>query len=632
MATDPRPARRPSWSWGEVALAAVVVAVVLLMIAPVATPVLDLLFAAGLGLAVVMVMAALLVRTPTSMATFPALVLISTLVRLGLVVAVSRGVLGDADGGEVVAGFGAHVAGGNLLVGLVVFAVIAIFQFVVVARGAERVAEVAARFALDAMPGKQMAIDADLRAGAVDAAEAGRRRAALEREAHFYGAMDGAMKFVKGDAIASLLVVIVVGVAGLAIGVGWRDQSLADAADTYAVLAVGAGLVVQLPGLLVALAAALLVTRVASESEAALGDELGTQLFGQPRAVAAAAVLLCGLALIPGLPAPPFLGLAAVCAAIAIALGVRAARAPGQAAQVATAPVRVDAAPPASLALGPGLSSTPELATRLDAVRQRLFDDLGVRVPPLTVLNTGEQGTVGLGDREVALALDGVTVDFAEAPAGAANDAIAEAARRALLRVAHELVTLDAVQARLDELVATHPATVREVVPRIAPLPVVTAVVRALVREGVSVRDLAAVLDGIAAQPAPAGGFGPADAAALAEKVRGALRRHITAAHAPRGQLAAFTVDAMIEDALRGAVITRDGAAVLALEPELARDIVAAARSALPAGERSVVLASGDVRRHLRALLEPELPDVAVLAPHELAAGVTVRAAGRIAV
>ena len=602
-------------SVGEVALAAVVVAVVLLMVSPVATWLLDVLFAASFGLAVVMVMASLYVRTPLRLATFPALVLVSTLVRLGLLVAVTRGILAHADGGAVVAAFGRHVAAQNLVIGLVVFAVIAIFQFIVVARGAERVAEVAARFALDALPGKQMAIDADLRAGSIDAAEAARRRGTLEREAQFYGAMDGAMKFVKGDAIAALLIVVIDLGAGLAIGIGWHDQPLAEAAATYAILAIGAGLVVQIPALLVALAAALLVTRVASEHEGAgLGDDLGSQLLGQPRALAAAAVLLVALALVPGLPATPFVVLAAVTAAAAAALGLRPGGGAAADREVAAAPLVTDAVPPVAIELGKGLDRT-DLVPRLDELRQALHDELGVRVPPIAV-----RAGSGLGDRELAIALDGVVVDYATV-----TDSVAAAAGRALRRIAHELVTLESTQARLDELAATHPATVREVVPRLVGLPALVEVLRALVREQISIRDLAAVLGGIAAAP-------PGDPDGLAERVRAAMRRHITAAHAPRGQLAAWTVDAMIEDALRGAVVTRDGHAVLALEPELARDIVAAARAALPAGAPSVVLASGDVRRHLRALLEPELPEVAVLAPHELAAGVTVRAAGRIQV
>jgi type III secretion protein V len=601
---------------GEIALAAVVVAVVLLIVSPVPAALLDVLFAASFGLAVVMVMASLYARSPLRLATFPALILVATLVRVGLLVAVTRGILAHADGGAVVAAFGRHVAAENLVIGLVVFAVIAIFQFVVIARGAERVAEVAARFALDALPGKQMAIDADLRGGAIDAAEAGRRRAALEREAQFYGAMDGAMKFVKGDAIATLLVVVVDLLAGLAIGVGWRDLPLAEAAATYAILAIGAGLVVQLPALLVALAAALLVTRVASEHEGVgLGEDVGAQLLGQPRALGAAAALLAALALVPGLPAAPFVVLAVVTAATAAVLALRAARETPADRVIADAPVRTDEVPALAIELGAGLAAA-DLAPRLDGLRQELFDELGVRMPPIVV-----RAGAGLAERELAIALGGVVVDYATVAAGGS---VADAAGRGLRRIAHDLVTLESTQARLDELAASHPATVREVVPRIVGLPALVEVLRALVREQISIRDLAAVLGGIAAQP-------PGDPA-LAEKVRATLRRQITAAHAPRGQLAAWTVDAMIEDALRGAVVTRDGQAICALEPELARDIVAAARAALPAGAPSVVLASGDVRRHLRALLEPELPDVAVLAPHELAAGVTVRAAGRIQV
>ncbi len=602
--------RAPPLPWAEVTMAAVVVAVVLLMVSPVATAVLDVLFAASIGLAVVLLMASLYVRTPMRLAAFPALVLVSTLVRLGLIVAVTRAILSDGDGGDVVAAFGQHVAGGNLVVGLVVFVVIAIFQFVVVARGAERVAEVAARFALDGLPGKQMAIDADVRAGLIDATEASRRRVALEREAQFYGAMDGAMKFVKGDAIAALLVVVIDLLAGLAIGVGWRGLSVADAASTYALLAVGAGLVVQLPALLVALAAGLLVTRVASEHEGGLGGDVGAQLLGQPRALAAAAVALAALALLPGLPPVPFLALAVLAGIAAGWIRLRGER------PVAGQPVE---RPPASVELGASLREVADaVSERLDAVRQAMFDDLGVRVPPIAVRSADS-----LGAREVAVALDGVVLDYAEVPRPDAA-LVVTAVDRALRRLADELVTIDATQARLDELTGSHPAAVREVVPRLVTLPVLVEVLRGLVREGVSIRDLAAVLGGIARHP------DTKDPTVLAEQVRATLRRHITAAHAPRGELAAWTVDAMIEDAVRGAVITRDGAAVLALEPELAREIVAAARTAMPSG--GVVLTSGDVRRHLRALLAPELPEVSVLAPHELAAGVTVRAAGRIQV
>ncbi|MCB9559415.1 MAG: FHIPEP family type III secretion protein [Kofleriaceae bacterium] len=624
------------WSWGEVAMASVIVAVVLLIVSPVPALVLDVLFAASIGLAVVMLMASLYVRTPSRLATFPALILVATLVRLGLLVAATRMILTEARAGDVVAAFGRHVAGGSVVVGLVVFAVVAIFQFVVIARGTERVAEVAARFALDAMPGKQMAIDADLRAAVIDGAEAARRRDALEREAQLYGAMDGAMKFVKGDAIAALLVVLVVLGAGLAVGAGQHGLSLSQAVATYAVLAVGAGLVVQLPALLVALAAGLLVTRVAAErGDGALGDDVAAQLIAQPRALIAAAVALAALGLVPGVPTLPFLLLAAVLgpAALVVTLRARVATIASPEVLVAASPVRTDATPPVAVELGAELAAAfageparAALAERLDEVRQVIFDDLGVAVPAVAVRTGG-----ALGARELALALDGVAVDYADVPAGEIPAGIAEATARSLRRCAHELITLDAVQARLDAIAMVQPAAVREVVPRVVALPLLVEVVRRLVREQVPVRDLGAVLGAIAAAPAPAAGFTGRDVETLVETARAALRRQITAAHAPRGQLAAWTLDAMIEDALRGAVVTRDGAAVLALEPELARDIVAATRAVLP-GRAGVVLTSGDVRRHLRALLAPELPDVAVLSPHDLAPGVTVRSAGRIQV
>ena len=628
-----RPEVSGRWSAGELAIAAVIVAVVLLVVSPVPPWALDALFAASFGLAAVMLTAALAVRAPGRLTAFPALVLIATLVRLGLLVAATRLVLTEVDAGRVVSAFGAYATGGSVMVGLVVFAVVAIFQFVVIARGTERVAEVAARFALDAMPGKQMAIDADLRAGAIDAAEAARRRVALEREARLFGAMDGAMKFVKGDAIAALLVVLVVLGAGLAIGVGQRGLSLDVALGTYAVLAVGAGLVVQVPALLIALAAGLLVTRVAGDdADVALGDDVVAQLAAQPRAVGAAAVVLGVLALVPGLPALPFLGLAALLGGAAGVLAMRAAAAaPTQAAVViAGGAVATDATPPVSIEVGrelaaalAGAPARQAVQERLDEARQDVYDALGVAVPPLAV-----RAAIGLQPREAALALDGIAVEYATLEGADVPAVVATMASRALRRHAHELVTLDAVQARLDALAVTQPAAAREIVPRVIALPVLVEVLRRLVREQVSVRELSAVLGALAGAPERA----HRDPDALAELARAGLRRQITAVHAPRGALAAWTVDGMIEDALRGAVVQRDGAPVLALEPELARDIVGAARAALPPGQPGVVLASGDVRRHLRALLAPELPDIAVIAPHELAAGVTVRAAGRIQV
>ena len=611
---------------GDLLLAIVIVAVVAMMIVPLPRPLVDLLLAANLAAAAALLMAAVFVTEPLRLASFPTILLVATLVRVGLNVSTTRLILAHADAGQVVHAFGSLVVADNLVVGLVVFALITIIQLVVVARGAERVAEVAARFALDARPGQQMAIDAEVRAGAIDAAEAGRRRAALERTSHLYGAMDGAMKFVKGDAIAALVIVLVNLIGGMVIGVGYRGLSAGDAAQTYSLLSVGEGLVAQIPSLLVAIAAGMLVTRVASEQGGAVGDDILAQVMAQPRAIAAAAILMAVLAAVPGLPLAPFAALAVIAGGFA---GVAFARAPrAAAAAVASLAESGPRAPSIELDVGRELihARRDALAGALDGVRARLEARSGVAAPGLRVF-ADRQGD--LGAREVRVAAGGVGLAWATARSGDPIDAVVAAIEPVLARVAHELITIDDVQALCDRAAADHPVTVHEIVPRVVALPVLAEVVRALVREQVPVADFPAVLEALAS--APGAPFTPRDAAALADHVRGALRRQISGRFAPRGQLAAWTVDGMIEDAVRGAVDRREGAAVLALEPALARDIVAAAKSKL-GDAPGVVLTSGDIRRHVRALLEPELPDVTVLAPHELTPGVTVRAAGRIEV
>ncbi|HVV85141.1 MAG TPA: FHIPEP family type III secretion protein, partial [Kofleriaceae bacterium] len=321
------PPGRPGRGWGDVALAIVVVAVVAMMLVPLPRAAIDGLLAVSLTSAVVILLSAVYAPSPARLTTLPTLVLLATLFRLGLNVSTTRRILSVADGGEVVRAFGRFVARGDLVVGLVVFAVITIVQYLVVARGAERVAEVAARFALDGLPGKQLAIDADLKAGAIDAAEAARRRAALDSQSQLYGALDGAMKFVKGDVVAAILIVVVNLAGGMLVGMGERGLPAREAASIYAIQAIGDGLVVQVPALLVALAAALVVTRVASaDGERAVGDDIGRQLGAEPRAFFTAAGLLALLGLVPGLPAVPFLALAAVAAAIGVAARVLPAR------------------------------------------------------------------------------------------------------------------------------------------------------------------------------------------------------------------------------------------------------------------------------------------------------------------
>ncbi|MEZ4398644.1 MAG: flagellar biosynthesis protein FlhA [Kofleriaceae bacterium] len=607
--------------WGDIALAVIVVAVVAMMVVPLPAVAIDLLLAVSFASAVIILLTAVYAPSPARLTTLPTILLVATLFRLGVNVSTTRRILAEADGGAVVRAFGDFVAQGDLVVGLVVFAVITIVQYLVVAKGAERVAEVAARFALDGLPGKQLAIDADQKAGTIDGAEAARRRAALERQSQLYGALDGAMKFVKGDALAAILIVAINLIGGLVIGVGERGLSLADAARIYAVQSVGDGLVVQLPALLVALAAALAVTRIASaDGERAVGDDIVAQLGAEPRALGTAAVLLAGLGLVPGLPHVPFLVLATVAAGLTLLARARP-RPVGERHTLAVADAlalpRTDGV---ALALAPAAGARLEpaaLARVLTEARGAVERRLGVRAPGLAVVTDPR---VAADDGE--LRVWGTTVEWMAAPATA--DELARPLTEALVRHADALLRAGAVQGLLDELGPGQAPLVRDVVPRVASLATLTDVLRRLVREGVAIHDLAAILEALARVPAGAA----RDAAALAEQVRAHTARAVSAGLAPRGKLEAWTLDPMIEEVVRGAVVARDGGAVVALEPALCRDIVDAVRRAL--GDRGVVIAAGDVRRHLRTVLEPELPGVAVIAPHELLAGVLVTPRGRV--
>jgi type III secretion protein V len=300
--------------YSDVALAALVVGIIAMMIIPLPTQVLDILLATNISLAVVVLLASIYITEPIRIATFPTLLLITTLFRLGLNVSSTRLILLQADAGEVIRSFGEFVVAGNLVVGIIVFLILTLIQFVVIAKGSERVAEVAARFNLDAMPGKQMSIDADLRAGIIDHEEARGRRRALERESQLYGSMDGAMKFVKGDAIAGIVITLINIVGGLVVGVYQMGMSAGEAASVYSLLTIGDGLVSQIPALVISTSAGLVVTRVASEEESShLGQDIASQLLGQPKAIAIAAALMLLLAAVPGLPWFPFLVLGSVC-------------------------------------------------------------------------------------------------------------------------------------------------------------------------------------------------------------------------------------------------------------------------------------------------------------------------------
>lgn len=362
-----------------------ILAVVGIMILPLPTWLMDLMIATNIAIAILFLLLAVYLKNPLEFSTLPSAMLIATLIRIAITIATSRLILLQADAGEIISGFGQFVIAGNLVVGLVIFAIIAIAQFVVITRGAERVAEVAARFALDALPGKQMSIDSDLRAGDIDRNEARLRRLNLERESQYYGAMDGAMKFVKGDAIVSMIIIFVNLIGGLLVGTIVRGMDVSDAFGTYALLTVGDGLASQIPALLVAVAGGIVVTRVPTENSKNLGSDLARELVSSAQSLAIVALALWTLGLMPGFPTLTFFGLGALAAlgAGAIYLADRRRRREQEAAVKAKAAAsqaskeqEERSVPPAkpgdafSLRVGPGLASRLDMATYRDRLRE----------------------------------------------------------------------------------------------------------------------------------------------------------------------------------------------------------------------------------------------------------------------
>jgi type III secretion protein V len=642
--------------YADVGLAALVVSIVGMMIVPLPTPLLDLLISVNIAAAVTLLLVAIYVSDALKIATFPTLLLLTTLFRLALEVSATRLILLHADAGEVIRAFGNFVVAGNLVVGAVIFLILTMIQFLVISKGAERVAEVAARFTLDAMPGKQMSIDAELRAGHIDHNEARRRRAALARESQLFGSMDGAMKFVKGDAIAGIVVLAVNIVGGLIVGILQRGMDAGAAARTYTVLTIGEGLVAQIPALVISTSAGIIVTRVASEDEGGqLGRDIGLQIMAQPKAIAIAAGLLGLLAIVPGLPTIPFLALGLILGGLAwkllhapvvrgatsdgaaiLAVGGKRPAATGATAEDAAAlspvltPVAVEVSGELGARLGP-TGSAPGLfaAEIVPRLREQLFAELGLPLPAVRL----RPGASGLSRAAYVLRLNEVPLARGEIPAEAwatAGAWLGDEVLSLLRRHGHELFGLDEAQALLDALERTHPTLVREVIPKLVSLVLLTDILRRLIEEGISLRNLRDIL-GALAEWAPH----ERDPVALTEHVRGALRRVITYRYAgDGGVLAAYLLDPMIEDTIRDSVQKTPTGNYLALEPQLSHDIVAAVGRAVgPGGSTGAVLITGaEIRRYVRRLIETDHPDLPVLSFQELAPEAQIRPIARISV
>ncbi len=634
----------------ELGLALLVISVVAMMIVPLPTWLLDVLIATNLSISVAVLLVVLYVPDALAIATFPTILLLTTLFRLALNVSSVRLILLQANAGEVIRAFGQFVVRGNYVVGGVIFLVLTIIQFIVIAKGSERVAEVGARFVLDAMPGKQMAIDAELRSGAIDGNEARRRRRMLSRESQFYGSMDGAMKFVKGDVIASLVITVVNILGGLAIGVGQKGMPAVEALKRYGLLTIGDGLVSQIPALVLSTAAGVLVTRVASEDpDTPLGQELAGQLFGMPKALRVASGFVLLLAIVPGLPAAPFLVLAVALFLIARARTRQIERddrrdateprplapAGGRRTDAAFVPIVVPWSIEVSSDLAECLDDVldgeqhPGLRSEALALREQLFGELGVPLPAPRV-----RVSPGLPSRHAVISLFEVPARVLPVPEGTADAEAVSVIREAaaeLLRVrAGDFLGLAETQRLLDEMEQFAPATVRNVVPKPVSLTLLTDILRRLLEERVSIRDLRAILEALASVAVT-----EKDPLTLTELVRAQLRRALTF-KLTRGatQLGVVLVDPTIEDTIRRAIQRTPAGAFLTLAPAAARDVIASLRRAASEATAqgtgpAVFLTQPDIRRFTRKLLETELPDATVVSFAELLPEVTLRPLAR---
>jgi len=650
------------------------VAVVLLMVVPISPRVLDFLLAINITLAILILVGTIFLRDSLDFAIFPSLLLMTTMARLALNVSSTRLILLQGDAGKVIATFGSYVVGGSVVVGLVVFLILIVIQFVVITNGSTRVAEVGARFTLDAMPGKQMAIDADLASGLINEDQARAARKRIAAEADFYGAMDGASKFVKGDAIASLIIVAINLIGGLAIGMAVRGLTFSEAVNTYVLLTVGDGLVSQLPALLISISTGLLVTRVGSESD--MGEQIGRQLFGSPRAMRFAAAAVAGLAFLPGFPKVPFFAVAATLAFVAARhpASSQATEEPDdETPRLALDPEEPEAIigemriEPLELRLSYDAldlidaAKGGDLLERVKALRHQIALELGIvmplvrtrddaSLPPSTysVVLRGTEVGRGLAPRDQVLALpidDGLElrgiggVETIEPVFGLPAFWIPESARataaatgatvvdRASVLVTHlaEVVRTNAptllsrqdVQRLVEGLRYDEPVLANEVGTEHLPLGLLHEVLRGLLRDRVSIRDLGPIVEAVAARAAETRHVEHLVAAA-----RVAVGRAIVHGIARDGRLGVITLEPSLEAGLHEAVKDADGTFLLALDTarliDLRREVERAATEAARQDLPGAIVCGSTLRAPLARTVSSMGIDLPVLSYPEL--------------
>ena len=667
-------------------MALTMLGILAVMIVPLPTILLDFLLSLNLTVSMIILLMAMYVRRPLDFSVFPSILLIATLFRLALSVASTRLILthgaeGTDAAGQVIQSFGNFVVGGNYVIGIIVFMVLVLINFIVITKGSTRVAEVSARFTLDAMPGKQMSIDADLNAGMISDAEARKRRSEVEKEANFYGAMDGASKFVRGDAVAGILIVFIDIIGGLIIGVLQNDMAIGEAARNYTLLTVGDGLVTQVPALIVSTAAGLLVTRNTASTD--LGGELRNQLFMHPRAIATAGAMIFIFALIPGMPKIAFISIAAVMGFLAMKLyKVKKEEETHEVSEPLPPPpaeeelfIPVD---PLGLEVGYGLiplvdaSQGGELLQRIKMLRKQLALDMGFIMPSIHIrdnLNlkpnaysilmngveiakgelmlkhflailsdeTGEK-IPGIETKEPAFGLPAVWVSEREKegvqakgmvvvdPATVVTTHITEIVKSH----ADELLGRQEVQTILDQLSQTYPKALEDMVPKVVSVNLLQKVLQRLLRERISIRSLMTIIETLVDYVSVT-----KNVDILTGYVRQALARVITKQYEDsEGNINVMMVSPEIEDMISRSVQHTEYESFASPDPNMIRQVVANAQKIVSIfaekGLQPIVLCSPTIRIHVRNILERFWPNLVVLSHNEISRDASIRSLGMV--
>jgi len=661
-----------------------VIGVLMVMVIPLPALIIDLLLSLSITIAIVILLMSMFVMKPLDFSVFPSVLLTVTLFRLSLNVASTRLILlhgneGTGAAGQVIKAFGTFVVGGNYVVGLIVFAVLTLINFVVITKGATRIAEVAARFTLDAMPGKQMSIDADLNAGLISEADARRRRSEIEREADFYGAMDGASKFVRGDAIAGVIIIFINIVGGLIIGVLQQSMDVTDAARNYTLLSIGDGLVTQVPALIISTAAGMLVTRSTSSSN--LGQDITEQLFLQPKAIGAAAAILFVFALIPGMPKFSFLVVAAGAAFLAFRLMKKAAPAEQETEEELAVPTpieTVDSLLPLDLLeleVGYGLirlvdvAQGGELLQRIKSLRRQLAQEMGFVIPAIHIRDNlqlkpnqysvilkgveiarGEmmpghwlaltsdkaQKVKGIDTKEPAFGLPAVWITEKEKESVQARGIVVVDPATVVTTHLTELIKSNSdellgrqeVQSLVDNLAKTYPKVVEELVPKVVSVGTIHRVLQRLLRERISIRDLLSVLETLA-------DYAPMtkNIDILTGYVRQALSRSITRQYRDgEGNITVIMLSPEIEDKISHSIQHTEFESFLSVDPNWVQKVVRSVQKYVGAftsrGLQPIVLCSPGSRIHFRKILEKFFPNIIVLSHNEITHDVSIKSLG----